>query len=167
MHNIENGDNNICNSEFLDYELQYAKKFEELRANNSVDRDLMDIYCCYGFKYDNKIFEGARVYIAYGYDDNDNLITYIVLPRLGNYDIINAKEYKLHKTRLVQLRQTTLFIELLSKNLIVVNKDKRIIELNGDKDKINECLNKWDGKLHDLVPETFAIDDKVIIKDKR
>ena len=155
------------NTGYSDFEMkqyEYIQKVMSLEKDGSFDQDLVEIYNFYDFVIDGKKINISRLYLAFGYDKNNNFIVYIVAPALGNYDVVNNCKYNLKRTSLVQLRQTTLFITLLREGLIEIDEENELLSLSNRTDEINTAIENWDWMVHDLVPDTSAYDEKKIIK---
>lgn len=144
---------------------RYEQIIEDNRNNKEYDEDFCNLY--YDGKYfiDGKYYTTGNVYLAYTYI-NDELFLYLVCPRKGNVNILTGEKYNF-PAGLIRLVDTTLFIELLKKDLLIRKDDIMQFDM-ARVDEIEKEIRSWDGKRHCLVPELDIMqDDLEIIKVKK
>ena len=67
---------------------------------------------------------------------------------------------------IIQLRDTTAFIEILNSDASYFDPTNNTIKLI-DESKILEIINNWNGMIHDKVPETDAVENKDLKINKK
>ena len=154
----EGGEENLYN-----YEQQVLYNYE----NKSYDKKLIDLYNNGNYRINNKIYSIGNVYLAYGYTSEKKVVFYLVCPKLGNYNFLNNESYNLSDINLIRLCDTTLFIELLKEKLLTYDEKNNLSFDESRVSMINEMVNNWDGKLHNLVPELDIDDMDMVIYEKR
>lgn len=147
-------------SEFDQSELERILKINEMRTNEDVDRDVLELYNNGKLEVSDRLIPLFRIYIAYGYDANNNFVSYFVIPTLGNFNFFTGEKIELQRTNLVQFRQTSLFVDFMRDGYITVENGNLLI--TGNLQEMNEMVQSWNGELQKLVPETQLLNIDVI-----
>lgn len=147
-------------SEFDQSELERIQKINEMRTNEDVDRDVLELYNNGKLEVSDRLIPLFRIYIAYGYDANNNFVSYFVIPTLGNFNFFTGEKIELQRTNLVQFRQTSLFVDFMRDGYITVENGNLLI--TGNLQEMNEMVQSWNGELQKLVPETQLLNIDVI-----
>ena len=141
----------------------YYERVEEYMNNKEYDMDFFKIYHIGRFIINGEEIDKDRVFIVAGYVGNElklNLYT----SKIGKKDFLTGKDIDYEALTIVPFIQTTLFKNLLDKELIIVKDDRY---MSFDMERVNEIIeevNNWDGLAHSLVPETDAYNSKVFIE---
>lgn len=147
-------------SEFDQSELERIQRINEMRTNEDVDRDVLELYNNGKLEVGDRLIPLFRIYIAYGYDNDNNFVTYFVIPTLGNFNFFTGEKVELQRTRTVQFRQTSLFVDFIKEGFMTVENGNLII--TGSPKEMNEMVQSWNGEIQKLVPETQVLDIDVI-----
>ena len=147
---------------------KYDKIVENNRKSKEYSNKLMDIMYFGKYEIDGKKYNLDSVFIAYTYVDG-KLVWYLLCPSLGNVDLITKEKHNT-KVSYINLSFTTLFIELLENNLLIVDNNNILHFDMTRKEEIVKLVNNWDGKAHTLTPEMDVFDneeDLVLLKVKK
>lgn len=147
-------------SEFDQSELERIQRINEMKINEDIDRDILELYDYGKLEVGDKLIPLFRIYIAYGYDANNNFVSYFVIPTIGSFNFFTGEKIELQKTNVVQFRQTSLFVDFVKEGFMTVENGNLII--TGSPKEMNEMVQSWNGEIQKLVPETQLLNIDVI-----
>ena len=131
-----------------------------MKTNEDVDRDILELYDYGKLEVGDKLIPLFRIYIAYGYDANNNFVSYFAIPTIGNFNFFTGEKIELQKTNIIQFRQTSLFVDFVKEGFMTVENGNLII--TGSPKEMNEMVQSWNGEIQKLVPETQLLNIDVI-----
>ena len=135
--------------------IEYLSRVKKYSKTKEYDKKIVSLYKNGGIIVDKKRYPIEMFYITYtsGLREGFHLIC------IGNddTDILLGSREKYPYDNIVKLVDTTAFIDLIKSEYVkIIDTSIEII----DKNKIKETIDKWDGYIHDKVPETDAVDNK-------
>ena len=154
-------DNNKIVEKYSDYHLRMFKNMEE----KQYDKTLVNLYNNGKIVFEDKTYEIYDFYIKYNYL-NGTFEKHLICSKEDYSDILLKTKENYNCRGIIQLRNTTAFIDILNSNASYFDSKNNSIKLI-DEDKILEIINNWDGMIHDKVPETDAIENKDLKINKK
>lgn len=150
----------ICdNSEVL-----YLNRVYDYKMTRDYDEKIENYYNNYQIMIDGIVYPIEKFYILLD-KDAINPQFHLINVKSELKDIITGSMEKYHYNKIVRLRDTTIFINLLNSDCVIIDNENKLIIIK-DKEKAQEIINNWDGMIHDKVAETDAVENKDMLRRK-
>ncbi|MBQ9011681.1 MAG: hypothetical protein IJ093_03430 [Bacilli bacterium] len=131
-------------SEYQQFSHQYLQTLQKMDYNE-YDANFINIYKNGKYVIDGKTYDVSELYLVV-MDDLQNHI----IKAGDNFDIISGEILQENKTRIICLRDTSIFFDLYQKGII--SSENIFI----DKDTLKQYVDSWDGQKQYMVPELAA-----------
>lgn len=143
---------------------EYFRRVFEYKTSRTYDEKIMDFYQNYEIMIDNVAYPIEKFYILF---DEDALIPqfHLINIKCEYEDILTRSMEKYDYNKVVRLRDTTAFINMLNSDAIKIDYERKLIIII-DNEKALGIINNWDGMIHEEVPETDAVDNKDMVRRK-
>ena len=143
---------------------EYFRRVFEYKLSRTYDEKIMDFYQNYEIMIDNVAYPIEKFYILF---DEDALIPqfHLINIKCEYEDILTRSMEKYDHNKVVHLRDTTAFINMLNSDAIKIDYERKLIIII-DNEKALGIINNWDGMIHEEVPETDAVDNKDMVRRK-
>ena len=146
---------------YTDYHLRMFKNMEE----KQYDKGIVNLYKKGKIVFEDKTYEIYDFYINYNFSEG-LLERHFTCSKEDYSDILLKSKEQYNCFDIIQLRDTTAFIEILNSDASYFDPTNNTIKLI-DESKILEIINNWNGMIHDKVPETDAVENKDLKINKK
>lgn len=144
-----------------DSKLHYFDRVFKYSQEKKYDQKMVDLY-----KNSTVVISGVsypidKLYLLFD-TEKEGYNIHLISVLNGKNDILTGSEEEKYN-RIAILKDTTAFINLINSDCVSIDDKKRIITIT-DNNKAYEIIRSWDGLIHNLVPETDAVEDKDILR---
>lgn len=139
---------------------EYRKRVFEYKITKKYDKRIINMYHDYQIMIDDITYPIEKFFILFNQDDNNPM--YHLMNIQSKYeDILTNSLDKYCYNKVVRLRDTTAFIDLINSDCI--KNEGKLIKII-DKKKALKIIRNWNGILHDKVAEVDAVENKNMLR---
>ena len=166
LNNSKNIENRTQIISEYDIEIgKYLNKVHQYREE-FTDSNLLDFYKNGKLVVNyngNKIESNIKaLYLRYGFINNNKFIFLSNVLNGRNADFFTSEnKYYAEDYPIIEFRNTTLFEKLYEKYLFRIIDNTIVLDENETIELIS-MISTWDGKINDMVPETKAVENKLV-----
>ena len=141
---------------------EYHQRIYEYRQDKEYNESVESLYNDSQLSIDGELYPIEKFFITISTKE-DGYELHLMNIKSEYNDILIGSKDKFPYDNVIRFRDTTAFIELINSDCVLIDYEKNIITII-DKEKAIDIINKWDGMIHDKVPETDAVYDKEFLR---
>lgn len=139
---------------------EYLKKVADYTINNQYEKEFSELYEKSQIRIDGKLYSIDDFVITFS-DTSEEHDFHLRCTSTDYTDILLGKKDNYKFNRIVYLKDTTAFVELINSDSVLI--EDNIITII-DIDKANSFIKNWDGFIHDKVAKTDAVANKDLMR---